>query len=120
MDMTDADRPAVDALLQRLEQHYRHELSPDAKAMYFTILMESNLSIADVEAAIEYYLRPPWPPPVLILRAHRERVERVNHEADFKLADELLREEPSERRDALLRILGFGRELPPKPPDRKM
>ena len=120
MNMTDADRPAVHALLLRLEERCKQTLSADVRDAYFNIMRDEHLSVADVESATEYYMNPPWPPPVLLMRAHRERVERENHEADFKLAGEVLQQEPSERRDALLEALGFGKTLPRKPPDKKM
>lgn len=117
--MTDADRQAFDALLLRLEQHYDHTLRMDVRAGYFRVCRDAKLSLADVEAAIEYYLHPRWPPPALLLGAHVARVEWDNHNAEFALAEELLQQEPSERRDALLNALGFGKELPPEPRDDK-
>ena len=117
--MTDADRPAFDALMLQLEQHYQwpepgpcrltgksfEEKVADLRAFYFDVLRD--LSLADVAAAIRWHVEPPWPPPGVLLRAHRERVESDNHKATWALFTELSHQPPSERRDALLTALGF-------------
>jgi hypothetical protein len=95
-------------------------ITPEHFQVWVSVALEHGLTADEIDHALEFYLHPPWPAPVMLFRAHAEGIEYRNHLAEEELAHQAIHAAPSDRRDALLRELGYSRVPPTKPPKQAM